>query len=155
MSSKITHSKCLTVGKEFAITQRKCDLANIMQYSGKLRAECGSLSSDVKWRLNVMIIAVGRGAGGERPLSILKILTKKVVFLFLSNKNKFHHFWPLLEKFWKNPLEPPLGKNTSDAHGDDVIRTKVCYCRFSVAKTYKIQGQNFLLKFVHHCMIGY
>jgi len=25
-------------------------------------------------------------------------------------KNKFHHFWPPLEKIWKNPLVPPLEK---------------------------------------------
>ena len=26
-------------------------------------------------------------------------------------KNKLHHFWPALEKFWKNPLVPPLEKS--------------------------------------------
>jgi len=31
-------------------------------------------------------------------------------------KIKFHHFWLRLEKFRKNPLVSPPGKNPSDAH---------------------------------------
>jgi len=50
----------------------------------------------------------GRGSLG--PPWILKISTKKVVFLVSTWKNKFHHFWPPLEKFWKNPLVAPLEK---------------------------------------------
>jgi len=57
---------------------------------------------------------------------ILKILPEKVVFLVLSGKkSKFHHFWPPLEKFWKNSLVAPPGKNHSDANG------LVCFTRKS------------------------
>jgi len=58
----------------------------------------------------VASMGVGRGEG-RWSLSpcILKISAKKVVFLISSGKNKFHHFCPL-EKFWKNPLVPPLEK---------------------------------------------
>jgi len=52
---------------------------------------------------------------GAKPPWILKFTAKKVAFLVLRGKIKFHHFWPPLEKFRKNPLVPPPGKNPSDA----------------------------------------
>jgi len=56
----------------------------------------------------------GRRKGGRRgakaPLEF-EIFTKKVFFLsFGWEKNKFHHFWPPLQKFCKNPLVPPWEK---------------------------------------------
>jgi len=46
---------------------------------------------------------------------ILKILAKKIVFLVLSGKKQILPLLATLEKFWKNPLVPPL-KNPSDGH---------------------------------------
>jgi len=59
----------------------------------------------------IATVGVGRGCrGGKAPPRILKISAKNVVFLISGGKNKFHHFWPHLEKFWKNPLVAPLEK---------------------------------------------
>ena len=59
----------------------------------------------------------GRRQGSLPPLDF-EIFCKKGCFLsFEWEKNKFHHFWPPpLEKFWKNPILSPPGKNPSDAH---------------------------------------
>jgi len=54
-------------------------------------------------------MGVGKGGQGHHSW-ILKYLAKKVVFLVLSGKNKYRYFWSPLEKFWKNPLVPPLEK---------------------------------------------
>jgi len=42
---------------------------------------------------------------------------KKVVFLISSGKNQIYLLLAPLDKFKKNPLMPPPGKNPSDAHG--------------------------------------
>jgi len=49
-----------------------------------------------------------------------------VVFLFLSGKKQISPLLPPpLEKFWKNPLVPPPGKSSSDAHDrNDVVISK-------------------------------
>ena len=59
-------------------------------------------------------MGVGRGAGGQGPPGF-QIWSKKRLFIqFWVVKSKFDHFWPALEKSWKNPLVPPPGKNPSD-----------------------------------------
>jgi len=55
------------------------------------------------------------GQGDLGPLWILKILAKMIVFLVSSGKKLNLPLLTLLEKFWKNPLVPPL-KNPSDGH---------------------------------------
>jgi len=70
---------------------------------------------DNSWVTSVAM-GVGRGGQGGKPPWIFKISAKEVVFQFRGVKNKFHHFWPPLEKFWKNSLVAPPGKNPSDAH---------------------------------------
>jgi len=55
-------------------------------------------------------MGVGRG-GAERGLFLLhfKIFSKKGLFsCFSVGKNKFYYFWRPLEKYWENPLVPPL-----------------------------------------------
>jgi len=42
-----------------------------------------------------------------------------VVFLVSSGKKQISPLLPPLEKFWKNPLVPPSGKNLSDAHAPE------------------------------------
>ena len=55
------------------------------------------------------------GGKGGRPSWILQFSVKKLTYIFsvLSGNNKFHHFWPSLQKipWW------PLWKNLSNAHG--------------------------------------
>ena len=68
-------------------------------------------------------MGVGRkGQGGKTPFWILKFSAKKVVFLVLSGKKQFSLLLAPLEKFWKNPLVAPLGKNPSDAHVASLIK---------------------------------
>jgi len=56
-------------------------------------------------------MGVGKGGGGGKSHWILKISSKKVVFLVSSGKKQFHHFWAPLEEFWKKTLVPsPLEK---------------------------------------------
>jgi len=53
--------------------------------------------------------------GGERTLpspGFWKFQQKKVILLILREKNKFYHFWPPLENFWKNPLVAPVWKKS-------------------------------------------
>ena len=58
----------------------------------------------------------GGGRGGLSPMDF-EIFSKKSLFsYFCGGKNKFHHFWPPIEKFWKNPLVVLPAKNPSDAH---------------------------------------
>jgi len=63
-------------------------------------------------------MGVGRkGQGGSKPPLDFEIFRiKKIVFLVLSGKNQTSPLWSPLEKFKKNPLMPPPGKNPSDAH---------------------------------------
>jgi len=57
-------------------------------------------------------MGVGRGGRGLGPLD-LKISTKKGCFLSLEwEKTNFTTSGYPLEKFWKNPLVPPLKKKT-------------------------------------------
>ena len=55
------------------------------------------------------VTGVGRGQGAPIPPAPLdfEIFRKKVDFLVLSGKNKFHHFWSPLEKFWKKSFRRP------------------------------------------------
>jgi len=54
-------------------------------------------------------MGVGRGQGGPRSPWILKILAKNGCFVVSNGKKtNFTTFGPLLEKFWKKPLVPPL-----------------------------------------------
>ena len=69
-------------------------------------------------------MVVGRGAGGALAPWILEIWAKNGCFLVSSEKNFSPLLASLLEKFWKNPLVSPPGKNSSDAHGDVFTMTK-------------------------------
>ena len=63
---------------------------------------------------------VGKGGrGGLGPPGFWKFQQKRLVSKFWAGKNKFRHFWPPLEKFWKIPYWPLSGKNPSDALSDD------------------------------------
>jgi len=79
--------------------------------------------------------AIGVGRGDQAPSWILKISAKNVVFLISSGKNKFHHFWTPLEKFWKNPLVAPW-KNPYDAlvevYEIGSAWLNVAYCLYSI-----------------------
>ena len=60
---------------------------------------------------------MGVGRGGLGPPWILKISANRGCFLgFDWEKTNFATFGHLIEKFWKNPLMAPPGKNSSDAH---------------------------------------
>jgi len=52
----------------------------------------------------------------------IEIFRKKVVFLVLSGKNKFHHFWSPLGKI---PSWSPPGKNPSDAQVCGYMQTEL------------------------------
>jgi len=57
-------------------------------------------------------MGVRRGGNGGFEI----ISKKRLFFQFRGVKNKFHHFWPPLEKILgKSPTGPP-GRNPSDAH---------------------------------------
>jgi len=58
-----------------------------------------------------------RVEGGLSPLDFENFSKNGCLHSFQREKNKYHHFWPPLEKIYKNPLVPPPGKNSSDAHG--------------------------------------
>ena len=81
-----------------------------------------------------MGVGVGRqGRGALIPLDFTIITKKWLFFQFRGVKNKFHHFWPLLEKFWENLLLSPRGKNPSDAHGaGQIVGIAVCTRGFLV-----------------------
>jgi len=55
---------------------------------------------------------MGAGRRGQEafPPWILKISAKRGCFLSFEWEKITYHFWPPLEKFWKNPLVPPLEK---------------------------------------------
>jgi len=56
-------------------------------------------------------MGVGTGRqGGLGPLDFEIISNKRLFFQFRGIKNKFHHFWPPLEKIWENLLLSPLKK---------------------------------------------
>jgi len=63
-----------------------------------------------------------RGSLGS-PLDF-EIFSEKGCFRISEWEKKFHHFGPTLEKFLKNPLLTPLGKNPSDAHAH--VRSFCC-----------------------------
>ena len=90
-----------------------CQQAKTMQSSGSPN-DCDrlcTLSRQVTWA------SEGGGAGeAQAPLLDFEIISKKRLFFqFLGVKNKFHRFWPPLEKILgKSPTGPP-GKNPSDA----------------------------------------
>jgi len=55
---------------------------------------------------------MGVARGGGPPLDFETISKKGCFFLFRVVKNKFHDFWPALEKILKKSLiAPPLEKN--------------------------------------------
>jgi len=58
----------------------------------------------------------GRRKGGASPLDFENISKIGCFLSFEWEKTNFTTFGPPLEKFWKNPLVAPPGKNTSDAH---------------------------------------
>jgi len=56
-------------------------------------------------------MGVGRGDRGPwSPLEFESFSAKRLCSWFPVGKNKIHHFWPPLEKFWKHPLVAPLEK---------------------------------------------
>jgi len=55
---------------------------------------------------------MGVGRGDLGPLDFENFGKKGCFLSFEWEKNKFHHFWPLLEKFGKNPLEAPPWKKS-------------------------------------------
>jgi len=65
------------------------------------------------------------GRGGKASW-ILKVSPKKgCFFCFESEKTNFTTFAPPLEKFWKNTLVAPLGKNPSDAQEPHTIESEM------------------------------
>jgi len=56
-------------------------------------------------------MGVGRGQGGQGPPLDFENFSKKVCFLSFEWKKQITTFGPPLEKFWKNPLVPPLEIN--------------------------------------------
>jgi len=78
-------------------------------------------------KTSVVVMVPWESEGGQEKQSPLDFenFSKNVVFKFRVGKNKFHYFWIPLEKFWKNPLVTPSGKNLSDAHGWCFPRTNV------------------------------
>jgi len=67
--------------------------------------------------LHCLCMGVGRGAEGAKPPLGFENYSKKGCFLsFEREEPNFTTFGPPLEKFWKNPLMAPPGKNPSDGH---------------------------------------
>jgi len=54
----------------------------------------------------------------------LIILAKKGCFSISRGKKQISPLLGPLEKFWKNPLLTPPGKNPSDAHGCEVAQVQ-------------------------------
>ena len=127
-----------TVGMWFAVTapqnmpvQRTVWLPGwVMQIAPEkfywIRFGWGFYSSTFSWlttnevcEIDFLLTRVARegGATGFGPATDFKNFhQKRLLSQFRVGENKFHHFWIPLEKFWKNTLVPPPGKNPSDAH---------------------------------------
>jgi len=61
-------------------------------------------------------MGVGRGSRGTKaPLDAENIIKKGYFLSFEREKSTFTTVAPL-EKFWKNPLVAPPGRNLSDTH---------------------------------------
>jgi len=66
-------------------------------------------------------MGVAKGAGGTRHPWILKILAKKVVFLFSGEKKQIMPLLTPPKKLLENPLVVPPGKNPSDARAHSEV----------------------------------
>jgi len=86
---------------------------------------------------------MGIGRRGPRPPRNLEILSKKVCFLrFDWEKRIFITFGSPLEKFWKNPLVAPYGKNPSDAHASNANRCATLKVKNKVRESKQPQDCN-------------
>ena len=68
------------------------------------------------------ILKISKSSGPRPHLDFENFSKKKLFFLFRVVKSKFRHFFPPLEKLWKNPRVPPPGKKSFDAHALDLQR---------------------------------
>jgi len=75
---------------------------------------------------------MGVGRGDLATPWILKISSKKVIFLISSGKKQITLLLSPLEKFWKNPLVPPLEKILPTP----VIQNMFVYIRFFIPNEY-------------------
>ena len=137
ISSSSCQSRSSTFGARWASWRRTCGRVGGFSFVDIARPFCASdpeipKRRNIGWTWNqaaefnlllwpgfVSFVSYTHGrlkGGGLSPLD-LKISAKKGCFLDSSGKNKFNHFWLHLEKFWKNSLVAPPGKNPSNAHG--------------------------------------
>jgi len=79
--------------------------------------------------------------------------SKKGYSYFQVGKNKYHHFCPPPEIFWKNLLVPPPGKNPSDAHVIDsshaittnwAPKIQLCDSESDERRVYQNKGMNMM-----------
>jgi len=118
MQSQRTHRKSVRLSrfkwskhtisllKTCQITRTNTKQADVQTQKRHVFAQCQTFFT-AKTNKNSKNIPNHGVAGGIWPPWILKFSAKKVIILVFSAKNKFNHFWPPLEKFWKNPLVPP------------------------------------------------